>query len=100
MMTALDYHLGPRREVVIAPGKSEGEAEALAMKVYGRFSPRTVVLLHTNNEAGRLLETVAPFTKDLGVRDGKTTLYLCENFTCKLPATGTAEALGLLDKSF
>jgi hypothetical protein len=85
LLTALDYHHGPRREIVIAPGENDKEAMALVDEANKTFAPRTVALLHTNDASGRILESVAPFVKNLIARDKKTTLYACQNQTCIPP---------------
>ncbi|MBN1309756.1 MAG: thioredoxin domain-containing protein [Chitinispirillaceae bacterium] len=92
MLTALDYWLGPRREAVIATGCSEEENGLFISEIYRHFAPRTFVFLHRAGEAGRTLEAVVPFVKDLTAPDGKATFYVCENRHCRLPATDVDEA--------
>ena len=65
MLAALDFYLGPSKEIVFA-----GSPEPFLEIVRKRYLPRTVVL-----------------RQDRPMIDGKPTVYLCENFTCKQPTT-------------
>jgi uncharacterized protein YyaL (SSP411 family) len=63
MLSALDFYIGPSKEIVIA-----GSADAFLTVLRKRYLPRTVVL-----------------RQDRPMIDGKPTVYVCENFTCKQP---------------
>jgi uncharacterized protein YyaL (SSP411 family) len=65
MLSALDFFLGPSKEIVIS-----GSAEAFLEVLRKRYLPRTVVV-----------------RQDRPMIDGKPTVYVCENFTCKQPTT-------------
>lgn len=97
MLTALDYRLGPRREIVIAAGGNDGEESLFVNEICKCFAPRTFVTLHRDGEAGLLLGTVAPFVKNMHSTDGKATLHVCENNKCRLPATTVDEARKLFE---
>ncbi|MBN1758401.1 MAG: thioredoxin domain-containing protein [Chitinispirillaceae bacterium] len=97
MLSALDYRLGPRREAVIATGDNNETARLFINEINNRYAPRTFVCIHRPGEAGRKLEAVAPFVKYMKPRDGKATLYVCENNECRLPATDSDEARILFD---
>ncbi len=96
MLTALDYHLGPRREVVIALGEGGDGEGALIDEAFKGFRPRTVVLQHETGEAGRMLESVVPFVKNQTASGGKSALYVCEGYTCGLPTTEVNTAKKML----
>jgi uncharacterized protein YyaL (SSP411 family) len=49
-----------------------------------------VILKDPADEA--LISEIAPFTRAQGMVDGKTTVYICHNFTCEQPVN-TMEAL-------
>jgi len=63
MLAALDFYIGPSREIVIARS-----ADAFLDVLRKRYLPRAVVL-----------------RQDRPMIDGKPTVYVCENFTCKQP---------------
>ena len=51
-----------------------------------RWSPELTVLVKTPARAGALT-AAAPFTADMGVRDGKATYYVCTGGACARPVT-------------
>ena len=61
--------------------------------IESRFNPNKVILLQSED----LLE-VAPYTKDYGSVDGKSTAYLCRDFKCSLPITDIAKLTELLEQ--
>jgi uncharacterized protein len=40
-----------------------------------------------------------PLLQDRGLKDGQTTIYICESGACQLPVTSVAEAIKLLDRN-
>ena len=61
-----------------------------------KFLPRKVVLFHPE-QGGELIEEVAPFVKHQGPVDGRAAVYVCENYSCKLPVTSSDELVSVLD---
>ena len=92
LLTALDYHLGPRKEVVIVLGENGDRGGALVDEAFKGFCPRTLVLLHETGEAGRRLESVVPFVKEQTALDGRATMYVREDYTCTMPTTDIGAA--------
>ncbi|WP_226568359.1 hypothetical protein [Bacillus stratosphericus] len=44
-------------------------------------------------ETGNDLTQLAPFAKDYKTIGGKTTVYICENYSCRQPITHIDEAM-------
>lgn len=72
--------------------------------------------MSTNNKPNRLIaekspylllvaehpdqcKDIAPFAADYRIIDGKTTVYICENFACQQPTTNIEEAIHTLISS-
>jgi len=88
MLVGLDYYLAARREVVIAgPSESEQTREFLHY-IRSRFLPYTITLLSD--------ATFFPAVTEMRAIDGKTTAYVCENYTCQLPTSQLAKLGELL----
>ena len=96
LISALDYYLGPQREVVIAAGTGGIDVGRFTGVANSGFFPRGIVVLHDRRDTGPTIEAVAPWVKELVPIGEATTLYLCENGTCRLPVTGIDDAYRLV----
>ena len=84
-LTAVDYLLGPAGEIVIA-GKPDSAASLAVLKLINRsFAPNKVVVLNRPGRAGLKIEKIAGYTKFQKMVDGKTTVYLCRDYSCEKP---------------
>ena len=94
-LMAVDFALGPSPEVVIAGKSGDPTVSAMVDAVYRRFLPNHVLLLHPPASDGKRIESLAPPIAAQGMQEGRTTAYVCQNFTCQLPVTDPG-ALGML----
>ncbi|WP_297890239.1 thioredoxin domain-containing protein [Sulfurihydrogenibium sp.] len=78
-LIALMMHFFPTAEVVISGSKWQEVLKHLNKD----FLPNKVVLVK-NPENRQLLESLAPYTKEMDVPEDFY-IYLCKNFTCNLP---------------
>jgi uncharacterized protein YyaL (SSP411 family) len=93
MLMAVDFALGPVREIVIAgPRAAEGTAKLLEV-VRRVYEPRSVRLLHQPGDEALL--ALVPFLPKQGMLNDEPTAYVCENYVCDLP-TGDAARLETL----
>jgi len=84
VLQAIDFYLGPVREVAIA-----GEGPELAEVVRGAYRPH-VVLAGGPSDGVPLLEGREPV-------DGRAAAYVCEHFTCRAPVTDPGALAAALD---
>ncbi len=96
LLGALDFALGPAREIVIAGERTDAEARAMVREVEGRFLPRKVLLWNLPSEA-KTLHRLAPFVAAQAPIAGAAAAYVCENYACRAPVTSAAELGRLLD---
>jgi uncharacterized protein YyaL (SSP411 family) len=95
-LIALDFALGPTREIVVAGEAEAADTRALVLAARRRYLPRAVILLRQPGEAGRPLARIAPFTQAQGPVGGRAAAYVCENFSCRTPVTDPAALETLL----
>ncbi len=97
LMIAVDFRLGPSREVVIVGEPDAADTKALTRVISGGFHPRTVVL-HRSEEFAEALFRLAPYTGDMSDVDGRAAAYVCRDHACELPVSDPAElAMALLE---
>jgi len=94
MLMALDFMLGPTKEIVIAGPADAAGTTALLRAVWRHYLPRAVLVLHAPNDAG--IEALVPFVKQQPMLNNQPTAYVCENYVCKLPTSDPAKLDALL----
>jgi len=98
MLIALDFAIGPSREIVIAGESEEPDANEMIRAVYDKFLPNKVVALHPKEGTiAKQIETLSPFVKEQIAMGGKATVYVCKNYVCDLPTTEVSKLRKLLE---
>jgi hypothetical protein len=87
LLSAFEFDTAPQREVVIA-GNAAGGMFRLLWK---NFDPNRI-LLYAGEELGRWQPAIAA----MNARGDKTTVYVCEGFTCRQPVTEEEDLAKLL----
>ncbi len=95
-LCALDFALGPTREIVIAGESGSDDTKRILMGIRKRFLPGKVIILHP--EKDKSIEGIIGFVKEQKAMDGKATAYICENYACKAPTNDMNQILKLLDE--
>jgi uncharacterized protein len=90
MLIALDFHLGPAREIAVIGKEDDPETIRALTAIQRAFRPNQVVAFH-DPSTGNLPDLI-PLLKDKSMIGGVVTVYVCENFTCQAPFVG-AEAV-------
>jgi uncharacterized protein YyaL (SSP411 family) len=95
-LSALDFAKGPTYEVVIT-GDFDSEDTIKAIDAIRReYIPNKVVVHKPVGKGREETEALIPYTKEMVPIEGKTTIYVCQNFTCSLPTTDLDEVLKML----
>jgi len=99
MLIALDFALGPSKEIVIAQGKDKEKSLAMLKAIYEKFIPNKVVVLSSTGEKEQegIIELI-PFIKNQAALEDKTTVYVCTNYICKFPTTSVNKMKELLEE--
>ncbi|HUA17785.1 MAG TPA: thioredoxin domain-containing protein [Bryobacteraceae bacterium] len=85
LLVALDYWLGPRREIVIAGEPHAALARDFLSHVRARFLPNTVTLLAGSDGSRERLARVFPAAANMEPIAGQPTAYVCQDYVCQLP---------------
>jgi uncharacterized protein YyaL (SSP411 family) len=86
LLCALDLAIGPSFEAVVTGPAGTEETQALLDVLRREYLPNKVLMLKDPATATDL-EKAAPFTRELHLREGRPTAYLCVGFQCTQPAT-------------
>jgi uncharacterized protein YyaL (SSP411 family) len=86
MLAALDFHLGPVKEVAVI-GPRDGESVRRVIRaIRERFLPNVVLAAH-DAATGEAPGDLIPLLRDRLAR-GEVTTYVCQNFACQAPVVG------------
>ncbi len=95
-MCALDFALGPTKEIVIAGEPDQKDTKQILQEIWKRFLPRKVLLLHSQKD--KSIREIAQFVKVQIPIEGKATAYICENYACNAPTNDISKIIQLLEK--
>ena len=99
LLLALDFLIGPGREIVIAGNAGDAKVLEMLKAVYQAFLPSKVVVFHPGEEkAAGAIEKIVPFIREQPMLKGKATAYVCENHVCQLPVNELRELKELLNR--
>ena len=88
-LLALDFFLGPTREIVVVDGDQLAEADTLLRSLHRRFLPNKLVLRRSSDQDDAMLPTaVQPLLAGKQPQGGQATIYICEHGACGLPVAG------------
>ncbi len=90
-LAALDFMIGPSRQIVIVEKEGQGNTSAMVKAIHERFVPNKVLLLRSAGRAGERLTALAPFIEDLHAAEDRPAVYLCEDQSCRSPITEIEE---------
>ncbi len=94
LLSALDFANGPSFEIVIVGDTLAVETTTILNALQQIYLPGKIVLV-TESETSSI-NNLSEFIKPYKKVDGKTTIYVCENFSCQLPTTDIQTMLNLL----
>jgi uncharacterized protein YyaL (SSP411 family) len=97
-LIAYDFNLGPKSEIVIAGDRDSQATRDLANVARAKFLPRSLILQHPADDSGKAIEKLVSFLIDQKPLAGKSTAYVCQNYTCNLPTTSPNELEKLLQR--
>ncbi|MCL4416775.1 MAG: thioredoxin domain-containing protein, partial [Actinobacteria bacterium] len=115
-ISSFDFIIGPSFEIVVVGDMNSNETKKILKAINSIFLPNKVVILKIPGErdsytefSGKPGETEAPggpesevtkmpdFIKDLKMINNRPTVYVCSNYSCKLPTNNIDEMLKLLN---
>lgn len=97
MLVAHEFYGNKPRQFVIAGKLGRPDTEIMLAMIRKRFLPGKIVLLADDGAGQEFLGQFQPILAEMTAQENKTTVYLCENFSCQLPISDLAELAKRLD---
>jgi len=88
LLCALDFHLAPKKEVVIIGAATDAATRALIAATFRHYLPHKVVAGAAPDDHEAIAAT--ELLQDRGLVGGKPAAYVCERFVCQQPVTEPA----------
>jgi uncharacterized protein YyaL (SSP411 family) len=95
MLVAADFAMAKPKQILIAGAKEDPRTVALASEVRRRFLPRRVLVL-VDEPARAWLAATLPVAEQIREIDGRPAVYVCEDYSCRLPVTSLEDLEKLL----
>ncbi len=96
-ISSFDFLIGPSFEIVIVGDINSNETKKILKAINSIFIPNKVVVLKTPGSRGSEITAISDFIKDLKMINDKPTVYVCSNYSCKMPTNNINEMLDLLN---
>jgi uncharacterized protein YyaL (SSP411 family) len=87
MLCALDFYLGPTKQIVIVGNPNDSQTRPLLSVIHRHWIPNKLLALKTLQQNSPDLEMMIPWLKDKTLQEGVPTVYVCENYACRAPVT-------------
>jgi len=86
MMQAADFAFGPSYEVLVFGKKENPETQKMLEDIQSIYMPNRVMVYGASGSTD--LKNIIPFVSYYPpAKDGKPLVYVCQNFSCKLPTS-------------
>jgi hypothetical protein len=96
MLSAMILETASLQEIIIVGERSSKDTKKVLKEIYQKFLPNKVIILVDDNSR-TYFTNYLPFLKDMTMIDGRTTVYICKNYSCQLPTNDLEKVLELLN---
>jgi hypothetical protein len=86
LLSALDFYLSKPKEIVLVGSRSDPAMRDLLNKIHGRYIPNKTLAVVSGTEGPDAIGVPAAAQGKTALA-GKSTAYVCHNFTCSQPVT-------------
>jgi len=97
LASAVDFHLAPKKQILIAGDPKSQDTRELLRQVNSRFLPNKILILADGGAGQQELARWLPFVQGARRTKDHATAYICENYVCKLPTTDPQVVARLLE---
>ena len=98
MVAAYAFSLAKADQIVVASALDDSMRRDVLDQIYSRYLPNKIVVLLDGSESQKRLSELNPFFASIAAHPGKTTVYVCQDYVCRLPTSDVAALATILDK--
>ncbi|MCC6860645.1 MAG: thioredoxin domain-containing protein [Bryobacterales bacterium] len=97
LLAAYEFASARRKQIILVGDRRDATLRQMLRALHARFLPHHVLLLVESEAARRRLSEYQPAIANMPAIQGRTTAYVCEDFTCRLPVSEPADFVKLLE---
>ena len=97
-LSAFMFELSKPKEIIIVGSGNNLETQAALTLLRSKYIPNKVMLFKDTDDKIQSLTPLAKWTSNHQMINNKTTYYICEDFSCKLPTNDIEIALKLINE--
>jgi uncharacterized protein YyaL (SSP411 family) len=86
MLVAYEFSISKPKQIILVGERDAPDTRRILAVLHARFDPHRIVLL-VNGESRAALARYLPTVADMTAIGGQATVYVCEDYVCKLPST-------------
>lgn len=95
-ISSFDFLIGPSYEIIIVGDSNSCETKYILKDINSRFIPNKIVILKPLENIKATIMDISNYLKDFKMLNNKPTIYVCSNYTCKVPTNDIKVMLELL----
>jgi len=96
MILGFLYDAYGSKEIVVVGDNNQNETQIILKKLQSLYVPQRVMIFKDTNKWRNPLAKIASWTENHSMKDNKPTIYICEDFSCRLPTTNIEKAIELI----
>ena len=94
MLCAYDFLVGSHKQIIISGKQEDSFIEEMIREIHRHYVPNKILIYAQPECENRLM----PFLSSIISSSSKTTAYICENYSCKLPTSSIDELRKLMEE--
>ena len=98
LLSAFIFESSKPKEIVVVGSGNDPETAKALLSIKSSYNPNKVILFKDTNDKIQTLTPLANWTAEHQTINNKTTFYICEDFSCKMPTNNLEEALKLINE--
>ena len=97
LLASLDFAFGPSYEIVISGNSQANDTRKMLEAIRRPFIPNKIIILRPTEQESPDIDQIVPFAEYYASIEGKATIYICVNYSCKTPTTELDEVIEILN---
>ncbi len=96
MILGFLYDAYGSKEMVVVGNSNQNETKNILKTLQSLYVPQRVMIFKDTNKWRNPLSKIASWTENHSMKNNKPTIYICEDFACRLPTTSIEKAIELI----